>query len=164
MHFCGCEFTDQKFFQIRMENESLFPKEIWGLIFQYLDRFSFLYSAQVCKSWRNLLRNDLRWKRFQIIRFSSDYSPYRARGNKLNLKLVIIGTSGVGKTTYYSSLSCGRTVTSFPKTNLSVDFSEKQYSLDDGLIWAAQLWDTAGQERFQYFNVYILFLSFKIVE
>merc|ERR1719491_1063424 len=73
------------------------------------------------------------------------------------LKLLILGDSGVGKTSlmnrYHSSKFTGQY-----KATIGADFHSKHVSLTDPNTGATrhvtlQIWDTAGQERFQSLGV-----------
>lgn len=65
-----------------------------------------------------------------------------------NVKVLLIGDSGVGK----SSLMMRLTADRFDEdigTTIGIDFKVKQVELEDGRKVSLQLWDTAGQERFR---------------
>jgi len=88
-------------------------------------------------------------------RTSSGGGPTTAK--KHMLKLVILGDSGVGKTSlmnrYHSNKFTGQY-----KATIGADFLSKQVSITDpqtGTIRnvTLQIWDTAGQERFQSLGV-----------
>ena len=63
------------------------------------------------------------------------------------LKIVILGDSGVGKTTLLQQYLSGRT-TGNAKPTIGADFSKKEVMIDNTLV-TLQIWDTAGQEKFQ---------------
>lgn len=63
------------------------------------------------------------------------------------LKIVILGDSGVGKTTLLQQYLNGRT-TGQSKPTIGADFSKKEILIDNTVV-ALQIWDTAGQEKFQ---------------
>ncbi|CAF1005588.1 unnamed protein product, partial [Brachionus calyciflorus] len=70
-------------------------------------------------------------------------------------KIVFIGDSGVGKTSFVQRF-CNNTFRESFSTTIGVDFQVKSIILDNRVI-ALQLWDTAGQERYrsitkQYFR------------
>lgn len=62
------------------------------------------------------------------------------------LKVVILGDSGVGKTSLMTQYTQKRFSTAY-KATIGADFSSKALSIDDKPVML-QLWDTAGQERF----------------
>ncbi|CDW77976.1 rab small monomeric gtpase [Stylonychia lemnae] len=66
---------------------------------------------------------------------------------KCFVKLVIIGDSGVGKTSLIQMFEHNKFNQAF-KPTIGADFSNKEITLDDRVV-TLQIWDTAGQERFQ---------------
>ena len=62
-------------------------------------------------------------------------------------KLLLIGDSGVGKSSLLLRFSDDTYETNFNST-IGVDFKIKTVDLDDKVI-KLQIWDTAGQERFR---------------
>lgn len=70
-------------------------------------------------------------------------------------KIVLIGDSGVGKTSFLQRF-CNNFFKESFSTTIGVDFQVKNVQIDNRVI-ALQLWDTAGQERYrsitkQYFR------------
>lgn len=63
------------------------------------------------------------------------------------LKIVILGDSGVGKTTILQQYLNGKT-TGQSKPTIGADFSKKEILIDNTVV-TLQIWDTAGQEKFQ---------------
>ena len=63
------------------------------------------------------------------------------------LKIVILGDSGVGKTTLLQQYLNGK-VNLNSKPTIGADFSKKEVLIDDNVV-TLQIWDTAGQEKFQ---------------
>lgn len=63
-------------------------------------------------------------------------------------KIILIGDSGVGKTSILMRFSDDVYSDSYIST-IGVDFKTKMIQLDSGKIVKMQLWDTAGQERFR---------------
>jgi small GTP-binding protein len=62
-------------------------------------------------------------------------------------KIVLIGDSGVGKSSLVSRYVKG----TFPKNKgatIGVEFASKNLKLKTGTAVKAQIWDTAGQERY----------------
>ncbi|KAG7242469.1 hypothetical protein INR49_021643 [Caranx melampygus] len=69
---------------------------------------------------------------------------------KVLLKVIILGDSGVGKTSLMNQY-----VNKFSnqyKATIGADFLTKEVMVDDRLV-TMQIWDTAGQERFQSLGV-----------
>ena len=66
---------------------------------------------------------------------------------KCFVKLVIIGDSGVGKTSLIQMFEHAKFNQSF-KPTIGADFSNKEMIVEDRQV-TLQIWDTAGQERFQ---------------
>ena len=62
-------------------------------------------------------------------------------------KLLLIGDSGVGKSSLLLRFSDDTYETNFNST-IGVDFKIKTVDLDDKVV-KLQIWDTAGQERFR---------------
>ncbi|XP_065188351.1 putative Ras-related protein Rab-33 [Sycon ciliatum] len=62
-------------------------------------------------------------------------------------KLIVIGSSGVGKTCLSCMFADGA-CPSAPEATIGVDFREKKVVVEREII-KLQLWDTAGQERFR---------------
>ncbi|KAF9043401.1 P-loop containing nucleoside triphosphate hydrolase protein, partial [Panaeolus papilionaceus] len=63
------------------------------------------------------------------------------------IKLVIVGASGVGKTSFRVKYISGRFSTGYRPT-IGVDFITKTIQSPDNGDLVLQIWDTAGQERF----------------
>ena len=63
------------------------------------------------------------------------------------LKLLLIGDSGVGKTSLLTRFADG-TFQPIGIPTIGVDFKIQEVTVD-GLIFKLQIWDTAGQERFR---------------
>ena len=63
------------------------------------------------------------------------------------LKIVILGDSGVGKTTLLHQYLNGR-IQAKSKPTIGADFSKKEIMIDNTVV-TLQIWDTAGQEKFQ---------------
>ena len=63
------------------------------------------------------------------------------------MKIVILGDSGVGKTTILQQYLNGK-VTGQSKPTIGADFSKKEILIDNTVV-TLQIWDTAGQEKFQ---------------
>ena len=70
---------------------------------------------------------------------------------KVLLKIVILGDSGVGKTSLMNQY-VNRKFSSQYKATIGADFLTKEVMIDDKLV-TLQIWDTAGQERFQSLGV-----------
>lgn len=70
---------------------------------------------------------------------------------KVLLKVIILGDSGVGKTSIMNRYVNQRFSKQY-KTTIGADFSTRELLLGDCLV-TLQIWDTAGQERFQSLGV-----------
>ncbi|KAK5260485.1 hypothetical protein LTR40_004082 [Exophiala xenobiotica] len=70
---------------------------------------------------------------------------------KVLLKVIILGDSGVGKTSLMNQYVNKKFSTSY-KATIGADFLTKEVTVDDRIV-TLQLWDTAGQERFQSLGV-----------
>jgi Ras-related protein Rab-7A len=66
---------------------------------------------------------------------------------KTLLKLILLGDTGVGKTSLMRYFTQGHFIESY-KATIGADFSVKSINYDDNEI-TLQIWDTAGQERFK---------------
>ena len=67
------------------------------------------------------------------------------------LKVIILGDSGVGKTSLMNQYVNKKFSTQY-KATIGADFLTKDVMIDDRLV-TMQIWDTAGQERFQSLGV-----------
>jgi len=70
---------------------------------------------------------------------------------KVLLKVIILGDSGVGKTSLMNQYVNKRFSNQY-KATIGADFLTKDIMIDDRLV-TMQIWDTAGQERFQSLGV-----------
>ncbi|PVU85974.1 hypothetical protein BB559_006067 [Furculomyces boomerangus] len=70
---------------------------------------------------------------------------------KVLLKVIILGDSGVGKTSLMNQY-VNRKFTGQYKATIGADFLTREVVIDGKLI-TMQIWDTAGQERFQSLGV-----------
>jgi len=70
---------------------------------------------------------------------------------KVLLKVIILGDSGVGKTSLMTQYVNKRYSEQY-KATIGADFLTKEVMIDDKLV-TLQIWDTAGQERFQSLGV-----------
>jgi len=67
---------------------------------------------------------------------------------KVLLKIIILGDSGVGKTSILHKYVNNKFIEEH-KATIGADFSTKEITIDDSRLITLQIWDTAGQERFQ---------------
>eukprot|EP00249_Psilotum_nudum_P009607 c22039_g1_i1 orf=497-1117(+) len=67
------------------------------------------------------------------------------------LKVIILGDSGVGKTSLMNQYVAKKFSNQY-KATIGADFLTKEVQIDDRLV-TMQIWDTAGQERFQSLGV-----------
>eukprot|EP00127_Corallochytrium_limacisporum_P001508 Clim_evm6s62 gene=Clim_evmTU6s62 len=74
-----------------------------------------------------------------------------ATRKKVLLKVIILGDSGVGKTSLMNQYVNKKFSNSY-KATIGADFLTKEVMVDDRLV-TMQIWDTAGQERFQSLGV-----------
>ncbi|KAH8926279.1 hypothetical protein BT69DRAFT_1279012 [Atractiella rhizophila] len=74
-----------------------------------------------------------------------------ASRKKVLLKVIILGDSGVGKTSLMNQYVNKRFSNQY-KATIGADFLTKEVMIEDRLV-TMQLWDTAGQERFQSLGV-----------
>eukprot|EP01117_Protostelium_nocturnum_P003889 TRINITY_DN15150_c0_g1_i1.p1 TRINITY_DN15150_c0_g1~~TRINITY_DN15150_c0_g1_i1.p1 ORF type:complete len:207 (+),score=61.31 TRINITY_DN15150_c0_g1_i1:120-740(+) len=74
-----------------------------------------------------------------------------ASQKKALLKVIILGESGVGKTSLMNQY-VSKKFSSHYKATIGADFLTKEVMVDDKLV-TNQIWDTAGQERFQSLGV-----------
>nr|KJB49117.1 hypothetical protein B456_008G101600 [Gossypium raimondii] len=63
------------------------------------------------------------------------------------LKVIVLGDSGVGKTSLMNQYVYNKFNQQY-KATIGADFVTKELQIDDKLV-TLQIWDTAGQERFQ---------------
>jgi len=76
-----------------------------------------------------------------------------ARKKKVLLKVIILGNSGVGKTSLMNRYHSGKFTGQY-KATIGADFLSKEVVIDSsGSKATLQIWDTAGQERFQSLGV-----------
>ena len=74
-----------------------------------------------------------------------------AARKKVLLKVIILGDSGVGKTSLMNQY-VNKKFNAQYKATIGADFLTKEVTVDDRLV-TMQIWDTAGQERFQSLGV-----------
>ncbi|GAB2275677.1 Ras- protein RABG3d [Dionaea muscipula] len=74
-----------------------------------------------------------------------------ASRRRMLLKVIILGDSGVGKTSLMNQF-VNHKFTNQYKATIGADFLTKEVQIDDRLF-TLQIWDTAGQERFQSLGV-----------
>ncbi|CAF0904232.1 unnamed protein product [Rotaria sordida] len=70
---------------------------------------------------------------------------------KALLKVIVLGDSGVGKTSLMGQFVLHKFSNQY-KATIGADFLTKEVQIDDRLV-TMQIWDTAGQERFQSLGV-----------
>ncbi|KAF4371678.1 ras-related protein Rab7 [Cannabis sativa] len=70
-----------------------------------------------------------------------------SRKKRTLLKVIVLGDSGVGKTSLMNQYVYKKFSQQY-KPTIGADFMTKELQLDDKLV-TLQIWDTAGQERFQ---------------
>jgi len=70
---------------------------------------------------------------------------------KILIKVIILGDSGVGKTSLMNQYVNAKFSSQY-KATIGADFLQKEIEVD-GKVVTMQIWDTAGQERFQSLGV-----------
>ncbi|KAF6063642.1 Ras family protein [Candida albicans] len=71
---------------------------------------------------------------------------------KTLLKVIILGDSGVGKTSLMQQFVNSKFSHQY-KATIGADFLTKEITVDNNKSVTLQIWDTAGQERFQSLGV-----------
>ena len=71
---------------------------------------------------------------------------------KTLLKVIILGDSGVGKTSLMQQFVNNKFSHQY-KATIGADFLTKEITIDNNKQVTLQIWDTAGQERFQSLGV-----------
>ncbi|KAI7749600.1 hypothetical protein M8C21_001479, partial [Ambrosia artemisiifolia] len=77
---------------------------------------------------------------------SSYFSREMLISDRMLLKVIVLGDSGVGKTSLMNQFNKQY------KATIGADFVTKELHIDDKLV-TLQIWDTAGQERFHSLGV-----------
>ncbi|OAF64834.1 Tubulin alpha chain [Intoshia linei] len=72
-------------------------------------------------------------------------------GNNIIHKIIVLGDSGVGKTSLLSAYVQGKFTNQY-KATIGADFMTKTVNIENKSV-DLQIWDTAGQERFQSLGV-----------
>jgi len=75
-------------------------------------------------------------------------TPMKYDDNAVYHKTILLGDSGVGKTSLLVKFDTGRFQSGSFSATVGIGFTNKVVSLDDSKI-RLQIWDTAGQERFR---------------
>jgi len=89
---------------------------------------------------------------YTSLRFSAGVQHNNmASRKKVLLKVIILGDSGVGKTSLMNQY-VNKKFNAQYKATIGADFLTKEVTVDDRLV-TMQIWDTAGQERFQSLGV-----------
>ena len=83
----------------------------------------------------------------EIFRNEIKYIGYEIRYDHL-YKIIIIGDSGVGKTSLLSKYIKG-VFPSSPLPTIAIEFATKIIQIKEGGFIKAQIWDTAGQEKYK---------------
>lgn len=78
---------------------------------------------------------------------STNQTPVGVQAPVATFKVVIVGASGVGKTTLIRTYVDGRPPDTREQPTIGVDFIPIRRTMG-GHVFTVQLWDTAGQERF----------------
>ena len=68
--------------------------------------------------------------------------------NKLEAKIVLVGSQGVGKTCIATTYKEGK-FTSEHKPTVGASYFQKNFAFPDGSTLKLHIWDTAGQEKFR---------------
>ncbi|KAK4722307.1 hypothetical protein R3W88_012540 [Solanum pinnatisectum] len=83
--------------------------------------------------------------------FTFDFSFAMSIRRRTLLKVIVLGDSGVGKTSLMNQYVHKKFSQQY-KATIGADFVTKELQIDDRLV-TLQIWDTAGQERFQSLGV-----------
>ena len=76
-------------------------------------------------------------------------SPNQGRdGEDRTIKVIILGDSGVGKTSLIEKFCCDSFESSACTNTIGLDFKRRKVQIQDDEV-KFQMWDTAGQERFR---------------
>lgn len=98
--------------------------------------------------------DDLIPKDIEIISSSSEDEEVKSNGFQIKsgrvYKVVFVGDSGVGKTTFIHRV-CSKSFNSSLSSTIGIDFQLCNVRVDNQII-VLQLWDTAGQERYRSFS------------
>ena len=69
-------------------------------------------------------------------------------GTKLEAKLVLVGSSGVGKTCIATRYKEGKFESDY-KTTVGAAYFQKNFGFQDGTQLKLHIWDTGGSEKFK---------------
>ena len=75
-------------------------------------------------------------------------SNHQSEGKKLEAKIVLIGSTGVGKTSIAQRYKEGR-ISTQTKATIGASYFKKTVHFKDSSSLDLHIWDTAGQERYQ---------------
>ena len=86
---------------------------------------------------------------FYIIIFIYQANKIMAKSEEQDIKVILVGEMGTGKTSLINVLMGGKFVEGAEITTSSASFVTKQMKIDNKL-YSINLWDTIGQEKFRY--------------
>ena len=70
------------------------------------------------------------------------------KNSKLEAKVVLIGNSGVGKTSIAIRYKVGK-ISDNPKATVGASYFQKSIAFKDGSVMRLHIWDTGGAEKFK---------------
>ena len=73
---------------------------------------------------------------------------YKSKFKKIKLAVIILGDSGVGKSTLLHRYTKGELPRNKPPT-IGIEFVSQNMKVGDGSTVKAQIWDTAGHEKYR---------------
>ena len=76
-----------------------------------------------------------------------DQKPESKANNKLEAKIVLVGSTSVGKTCIATTYKEGK-FTADHKPTVGASYFQKNFAFPDGTTLKLHIWDTAGQEKF----------------
>jgi len=79
---------------------------------------------------------------------TADFQPLTNESYDALFKVILVGDSGVGKTSLLARLT-GKSFNFNQKATIGVEFAVKTLELEGGARVKLQIWDTAGQERYR---------------
>lgn len=110
-----------------------------------------IFRSTTSVSYCNLSSCPVRFDTHYTLTLTPLITQSMSHKKKVLLKVIILGDSGVGKTSLMNQYVSKRFSNQY-KATIGADFLTKEIILEDKLV-TLQIWDTAGQERFQSLGV-----------